>query len=98
MQERAFENARQIGPKQNLRQGMIYEIPESATHVLVRPKKRGNMLELIVAFFEAKHIGDFKPLSNTGKYFYRQNGVTRCRISAVLRPSGWNYEIKWLAE
>jgi hypothetical protein len=92
------EHPRQIGPRQNFIQGGIYEIPAGATHVLVRPKKRGNMLKLIVAFFEFGYPGDFKPSSNAGKYFYRQNGAKHCRISAVLRPSGWNYEVEWLAE
>ena len=92
------KHPRQIGPRQNLIQGVIYEIPADATHVLVRPKKRGNKLKLIVAFFKFDYPSDFKPSSNTGIYFYRQNGAKRYRISAVLRPSGWNYEVEWLSE
>ncbi|KKQ47377.1 MAG: hypothetical protein US66_C0013G0028 [Candidatus Moranbacteria bacterium GW2011_GWD2_37_9] len=92
-----FGNARQIGCRKTLVSGIRYDIPVDATHVLVRPVRRGNQITVVIAFFKAGLPVDYKPQNNTGKYFYRPDGAKQCQVEAYLRPGGWNYDVQWLA-
>ena len=89
-------DARQIGERIDYVPGMCFDIPDNATHVLVRPIRRKNQTKVFVAFFRAGLPIDYKPQNNTGKYFYRPDGANQCQVDAQLRPGGWNYEVQWL--
>jgi hypothetical protein len=93
-----FGRARQIGHRQILVSGMRYDIPAGATHVLIRPVRRGNEIKIFIAFFRCGLPENYKPQNNTGKYFCRPDGAKQCLIEAYLRPSGWNYDVQWLTE
>lgn len=93
-----FSKARQIGCRKTLVSGMRYDIPADATHVLVRPVRRGNEIKVFLVFFRVGLPIDYKPQNNTGKYFYRPDGAKQCLVEAHLRPGGWNYNVQWLTE
>lgn len=96
---RIFGDARQIGDRIDYVSGTRLDIPNSATHVLVRPINwKGQAPRIVVAFFRAGLLTDYKPQNNAGKYFCRPDGAKQCLIEAHLRPGGWNYNVQWLTE
>lgn len=95
---RVFGEARMIGEKNWHPIGMsvYYDMPERATHILVRPVSKRSKINVFVAFFRAGLLVDYKPKNNAGKYFCRPDGAQRCIVAVYPCPAGWNYDIQWL--
>ena len=89
-----LDRLKQVGAKQIWVEDRCYAVPDDATHVLVRPERRG----LFISFYVIEYLGDIKPRNSANKFFYRPNGAMQCRVDAQLRPDGWHYDIQWLTE
>lgn len=73
-----------------------YDVPEQATHVLVRPERRKGDIKVSVVFLRIDFLSeDFKPKNKPGKYFFRLPGAGKCLIAVYDRPSGWHYDVRW---
>lgn len=100
MEGKKFAEARILGRKTGHPNGMMasYDVPAEATHILVRPISRHGEVKIFVVFCQVNGSkADYKPKGNTGKYFYRQNNASRCTVGVFYRPSGWHYDIRWVA-
>jgi len=93
---RVFGEARQIGDRIGYNPDEWLDVPAGATHVLVRPVRRGDNCKVIVAFFRAGLLCDYKPQNSAGKFFCRPDGAKKCRVGAWSRHSGWCYNVEWL--
>jgi hypothetical protein len=90
-------DARQIGGRISYEANKWIDVPETATHVLIRPVavKRGADHKVILAFFRASYPDGYKPRGNSGKYFCRRKGAKACRVEARWSPAGWHYKVDW---
>lgn len=95
-----FGKARQVSPRIEHPQDerVCYDVPNDATHILVRPVRQNNAFKIFIMFFRVGLPGDYKPQNNSGKYFHRRNRAAKCRVEVRFCPNGWIYNVEWLGE
>lgn len=72
-----------------------YDVPDLATHILVRPTRRKGNVKIFIVFIRIKLKKDYKPKNNSGKYFCRPDGTEKCLVAVYNGPTGWHYDVRW---